>query len=412
MATVPVKPRFLRWLTGVNISLLILAFGLVDSDLPGPAEGAPITAAAGEHRFNLAVWEFAHLNKLLSGGTTGNGESLRRYFELAESRRTQDQKLLRAVSESGSATTARAREAQRQWIRIADQMESLEPQALSAVRVIVSEALTREGLTTDFPGFGGRVFPPVSFVLEELPRMLVVSPRDRIELIETVALRPGITVEEMESIEAALARRNLSALVDLIGGIATYPSLVREDLSLRRAISTVAHEWAHHYLFFRPLGQRYGAGSEMTTINETFANIVGDEIASSHFGEEPPSFSTSLDSPEQARIEGRFDADRHLRETRQRTDELLTDGRIEEAEGYLEERRIELTANGVFIRKLNQAFFAFRGTYADSPVSVSSVFRQLTLLRRSKPSLESFVASVASIKSPDQLERLVVELTG
>ena len=194
--------------------------------------------------------------------------------------------------------------------------------------------------------------------------------------------------------------------------MATYPSLVREDLSLRQAISTVAHEWVHHYLFFRPLGQRYAVGNEMTTINETFANIVGAEIMATHFGEDPPSFSASLEPAEPDTIAGGFDAIRYLRETRELADDLLAEGHVVEAEACMEERRAELAANGVFIRKLNQAFFAFRGTYADSPASISPVFRQLTLLRRAEPTLKSFVGSVAAIKSPDALATLVAKKTG
>ena len=111
-------------------------------------------------------------------------------------------------------------------------------------------------------------------------------------------------------------------------------------------------------------------------------------------------------------VDGRFDANRYLRETRERTDDLLAEGHVEEAEASMEERRVELAANGVFIRKLNQAFFAFRGTYADSPVSVSPVFRQLTLLRRAEPTLKSFVDSVAAIRSSDTLATLVAGKSG
>ncbi len=403
------KPIFLRRLTVANVLMLVLGLGMVGGDLPGPAERAGITAAAGEHRFNLAIWELGHLGSFVSNRSNGNPETLGRYFELAEARRLQDQRLLRTVSDATSSTSDEASATRVERVRIAAEMEALEGDTISAIRSIVSKILIEHRLTTKFPAFGERLFPPVSFALEDLPRVLVVSPRDRIDLIDTVVLRPDITADEMESIEKGLERRDLSAVVDRIGGMATYPSLVREDPGLRQAISTVAHEWVHHYLFFRPLGRRYAAGNEMTTINETFANIVGAEIAASHFGEGPPSFSVSLEPPEPIAAEERFDANRYLRETRERTDDLLAEGRIEDAEAYMEERRAELGENGVFIRKLNQAFFAFRGTYADSPASVSPVFRQLTLLRRTEPTLKSFVDSVAAIRSPDGLETLVAE---
>jgi len=55
-----------------------------------------------------------------------------------------------------------------------------------------------------------------------------------------------------------------------------------------------------------------------------------------------------------------------MRETRIRVDKLLAQGRIEEAEAYMEERRQEFVAHGYYIRKLNQAYFAFHGAYADT----------------------------------------------
>ncbi len=41
--------------------------------------------------------------------------------------------------------------------------------------------------------------------------------------------------------------------------------------------------------------------------------------------------------------------------------------KIVEAENYMEERRQFINSHGYGIRKLNQAFFAFYGAYADQP---------------------------------------------
>ena len=412
MAEPSSRARSFPWLSIPALVFLVLVSGTVRHDLPDSVERGSIIAVAGQHRFSLAIWEVGHLNKLVSGRWTGDVEVMNRYFELAAARRLQDLRVSRALALTGSSETPAAVQAREARERIAQEMESLEPGAAAAIHALVSETLAREGLTTDFPGFGHRLFPPFAFTMEELPRVLVVSPRDRIELLETVALRPDVPLEAMESIEEALAHRGLSAFVDRIGGIATYPSLVREDLDLRQTIATTAHEWAHGYLFFRPLGQRYGAGAAMKTIIETVANIIGNEIAASYFGEEPPSFTARLDPPRRETRGDRFDVAQYLRETRQQTDDLLAEGSIEEAEAFMERRRVELAANGVYIRKLNQAFFAFRGTYADSPVSVSPVFRQLTLLRRAEPSLRAFVDAVAGIRTPEDLSRLAAGLSG
>ena len=58
-----------------------------------------------------------------------------------------------------------------------------------------------------------------------------------------------------------------------------------------------------------------------------------------------------------------------------------------------------LAANGRLIRKINQAFFAFHGSYASSPASVSPINEQLKVLRRRSDSLEDFLKLVASFGS-------------
>ena len=61
-------------------------------------------------------------------------------------------------------------------------------------------------------------------------------------------------------------------------------------------------------------------------------------------------------------------------------DELLDDGRVEEAEAYMEERRRFFGENGFHIRKLNQAFFRLpRPTHA---ASVSPIGGEVERARR------------------------------
>jgi hypothetical protein len=56
-----------------------------------------------------------------------------------------------------------------------------------------------------------------------------------------------------------------------------------------------------------------------------------------------------------------------MRETRLHVDKLLAEGKIEAAEEYMEARRVFFWDHGYHIRKLNQAYFAFHGAYADQP---------------------------------------------
>ena len=55
--------------------------------------------------------------------------------------------------------------------------------------------------------------------------------------------------------------------------------------------------------------------------------------------------------------------------------------------------------HGHFIRKINQAFFAFRGTYATNPASISPIGDQLGELRRRSDSLGDFLKTLAQFDS-------------
>ncbi len=52
-------------------------------------------------------------------------------------------------------------------------------------------------------------------------------------------------------------------------------------------------------------------------------------------------------------------------QTRQVADRLLAAGQVERAERYMDRRRDALQQHGYTIRKLNQAYFAFYGSYTE-----------------------------------------------
>ena len=94
-----------------------------------------------------------------------------------------------------------------------------------------------------------------------------------------------------------------------------------------------------------------------------------------------------------------FDFNAEMRETRHRAEQLLAAGRIEDAEAYMEQRRLELLEHGYRIRKINQAFFAFYGSYATSAASVSPIEGQLRQLREESASLGDFLNTVAQFSA-------------
>jgi hypothetical protein len=251
-------------------------------------------------------------------------------------------------------------------------------------------------------------FPPVSIHIAKPPYLLVISPRDRIANIKRVFLLPEINQEDMEKIEEEVDSLGVSSLVVGFGGLSTYPSYIAEELSPRFTINTIVHEWTHHYLAFTPLGFRYILDQtgirpdyEIATINETVADIIGEEIGGIVYEEYfPPEAKKS--PPAESSATG-FDFNKEMREIRKAVDDYLARGEIEAAEAFMEQKRQYLSENGYYIRKLNQAYFAFHGTYANSPTSISPIGAEMRKLREDSASVKDFLDSVAGITSHEDL---------
>ncbi|HEX5417185.1 MAG TPA: hypothetical protein VFZ25_16090, partial [Chloroflexota bacterium] len=122
------------------------------------------------------------------------------------------------------------------------------------------------------------VVPPVFFQIGPLPRLLVIAPVDRVALIGSVLLRADLSTDQIDQLETNADGLGVSSVVTDIGGLAAYPSMLPDDESTRDLLITVAHEWTHHYLAFRPLGQSYFGSYDMREINETVADMVGHEV--------------------------------------------------------------------------------------------------------------------------------------
>jgi len=182
--------------------------------------------------------------------------------------------------------------------------------------------------------------------------------------------------------------------------------------SLDFIVKVAAHEWVHGYMFFRPLGWHYDASPQMRTINETVASIVGDEVGGlviARFYPElaPPPVEKSEKQPQPEPVESEFN--REMRHIRLTVDEMLAQGDVAGAEEYMEERRRFLVSRGYYIRKLNQAYFAFHGSYATSLTSVDPIGGALQRLRRESASLREFVNTVADMSSHEELWRTLGE---
>jgi len=209
---------------------------------------------------------------------------------------------------------------------------------------------------------------------------------------------------------------NVSSLVVPIGGVGVYPTMVEETYDLDWLSEVVSHEWVHNFLSLRPLGINYLTSPELRTMNETAASIAGKEIGRAVLEEfypelvppPPPPTSPaeagSLPTPKPPT----FDFNKEMHKTRITVDQLLSEGKVEEAETYMEQRRRTFWENGYRLRKLNQAYFAFYGAYADSPVGAAGedpVGAAVRALRARSPSLAAFLNRISWMSSFEQLKK-------
>ena len=366
--------------------------------------------AVASHRFNLLAWEagnsfdkwYHELVALLPWNSPLPRDErialAEEFFVLGEEERRLEGELLTASESSPEADSIR-----RRLDEIHERQDSIRPIVELTVEREISSILAEEGFDSRI----GAILPPVDTVLGHSPALLVTSPRDRIFRLENTLLRHGIHPDDRESLERlTLDERNLSAIVVDTGGIGTYPSVVSSGSSLHHALTTVAHEWLHNWFFFHPLGQHFWDSPDMIALNETAATLGGWEIGdraykamtSIKFDRKPPALlSESRRAAE--RDPNAFDFNAEMRETRQRTEELLAEGRIAEAESYMEARRQELLERGYRIRKINQAYFAFYGSYATSAASISPIEGQLRGLRQRSESLGEFLNTMAQFST-------------
>jgi len=383
---------------------------------------SPVGLQSAAYRFNLLTWEVSHfptkwLQWLAWVGSPYSDtpeqrlEAVETYFDLVrEADAIQDQRASPAGPNNDNTLDTRTADLDRELVLIEQRIRRLRPRIEEVLEAAVSDVLRQEDIPLNLGNF---LFPPVDFALDRLPAMLIISPRDRIERLETVLLVGDITPQASDELENnILQQEDMSALVGRIGGISTYPSIIAGS-NLRGSLRLTGHEWLHQYLFFQPLGQAYGRSGNMASLNETAANIFGDELGDLVFaqltGEKVPDPPRD-DDEAQPCPDKQFCFQDEMRQTRLRVDELLEQGDIVQAEAYMKEYRLVFVDNGHNIRKLNQAYFAFHGTYADSPASVSPIHQQLTDLRQASGSLGDFIHTVAAFSTYDDLLTILEQI--
>ncbi|MEX2226711.1 MAG: hypothetical protein WEB52_09715 [Dehalococcoidia bacterium] len=336
----------------------------------------------------------------------GEDARLARFFEL--NRLIRDGERV-AGDPATSTSAAAATHAQLETWR--DERAGIE----NSVEVILEGRLTATvedlGLTRRF---GGEiVWPPVNIEFEGTPSVLVRSPRSEIRKDSQRLLQGDLPVERVQEIEAAAERDGAtSALVVRIGGIAMYPAIIPPSEDYRFVLQDIAHEWLHHYLYFAPLGRRYYESGELTTLNETVANIAGNEIGELMYERYPlPETQASANAqpapPVAQAPASTFDFTSEMRALRRDVEALLASGDVVGAERLMEETRLYLAESGRYIRKLNQAYFAFHGLYADGAASIDPIGPKLESLRQRSGSVGAFVRAAQELRSAGELDEML-----
>jgi hypothetical protein len=334
-----------------------------------------------------------------------------RYFDLVkqlEDLQNQIQQIFSDPSVKDPSTTAAVELIEQE--KLQQVINSLAPMAESILQSQVSSMLVEMKISKI-----GDVLPPVLFHSSPLPKALIVSPRDKIEQDINISLLADLTLDQIAQLETQVEKETgQSALIVDVGGIGVYPTMVMRTSNLSWVIGVIAHEWTHNYLTLHPLGLNYDKTPELRTMNETTASIVGDEVGQAVLKKYYPTYA--LNTPSQKTLASLtlpaapFDFRAEMHTTRVKVDELLSQGKISEAETYMEQRRQVFVQNGYLIRKLNQAYFAFYGAYAESPGGAAGqdpVGPAVRDLRASSASLADFLRTMARLSSFEELQVIV-----
>lgn len=421
------RSKALRAFTCSLLLLLILVALKRDSLHPADVFTYRTDPFAGRHRFEWSAYEFQTIREKLINRLTDTDQprdlnreqqiqQVREYFSLV-------QEIGRLESE---ITITRAKEGDTPDLSaLQDELDAKSAERLrlenlveNILRQQVEEILLSKGITLHVPLLDRWVMPPVEFEFQSSPDFLIISRRDRIDRIGSVSLQPTLSLAQIEEIERLTDDLNVASLVVPTGGVGAYPTVIVERASLPFAIRVIIHEWTHNYLVFHPLGQRYGDSQELMSMNETVAVMVEDELSLEleriFYPDIYESRVAQMDRESSASPalvhEDEFSFNANMRKTRIHVEDLLASGKIEEAEAYMEQRRQKLVEMGYHLRKLNQAYFAFYGSYAAGKgwaAETNPIGEQMRIVRERSPSLAAFLDTVARMSSyQDLLDQL------
>jgi len=398
----------------LKLYLLILLVVLVFPIAKGGFSISPIEEDVAAYRWNLGWWEATHFwNKWIYKGkialtsnksNTEHENILVSFFNTSRKIHDLEENAgnRRGIQRTISTTSSDVMSAG-ETASLHESQSKLKPVVEEYIENIVGSTLSRHGLESRL----GILWPPVDVDFSDAPYVLIVSPRDKIERQMTLTLSPSLSSANIDELERVLiARHNVSAFITSIAGIATYPSIVPPSQELRGSLQSLIHEWLHQYWFFHPLGRNYWRDSNMTTLNETAANLAGYEIGEQVFQALLTNTEVIVEEDQSEFVyKKEFDFKSEMKRTRLSVEQMLSDGMVDEAETYMQDRRLVFENEGFYIRKLNQAYFAFYGSYGDNPASISPINDEVDKYRQSFRSIGEFIRHVAKFSTYEEFQQ-------
>lgn len=396
--------EFRPWRPGTWL-LLVVAAAIVGLGLGVSLNLFVDRGPLGAYEYHLWRWEADNLTQSLFARvgigpdpSTADGEAaVRQYFKL--------------TSEIGTAS-----EAEQPDLALIDTLTNERAAYTHDVEAYVEkqidEALTADGLQRQLPLFSsvGLTWPPVSFDLTSPPRLLVRSPRDKIERDGDTLLKPGLTLGDAEKIEDETTTDDEVTLVVSIGGLAAWPAIVSDDRSYDSLLDTAAHEWTHHYLAFYPLGRIFYSGQDGVTLNETTADIVGQAIGDQIRKEHPFTLPAGEDGNPPAGAAPTVDFNTEMHNLRVHVDQLLAQGKVADAEKAMDDERDYLAQHGINIRKINQAYFAFYGSYGTTAQSTNPIGPKVQQVWDLTKDVNLFLQNMREVTSVADLDATIARL--
>ncbi len=386
-----------------------VCFGLTTATAPPKfALSVEIAELTHAYQFDFVDWETQAITneiwrQLWATSPQTNTTELIQTFLKQEAQLEQRQAELHKIFVSQADPQRKSESLTQELAILRAEQARLIPQVEMALVAQVESVLRDEGFT-----IAGHVFPPVAFRLIEPPTLLIISPRNKIERQEWIGLQPDLSDSLRHDLETALDQRaHVSSYITDLGGLGSYPTMVIRNTDLIYLVNTVIHEWVHNYLLTFPtkIAWAYSTEPQLRTINETTASIVGQELGRRVITRYYPAWIDRLPPPTPAANQKKSTPAKPseyaltMRRIRQEVDRLLAEGKIEQAESFMEVERQKLVKKGYGLRKLNQAYFAFHGSYALSAGSIDPTGDQIRHLWAISPSAKSFLDRVGWLNS-------------